>query len=520
MKPGRTIIHVTTEVAPFYKRGGMGDVVGALPRYLENEHTHNIIICPFYDGKMEHLEDADIVLGHNRMQYRGIPYDFSFYYLRQGSIEYYFIKLSDSIILSERENNDGCLPYSVRVSIVPHFYFAKAVLHLIDRQHLSPDYLICHDWHTGGCFGFTGLLAQIKKNKSFRSLFMIHNYEFQGDIYEDIYDYIDSDVAFQLKEIFSRYGCASLMALALTNSDYIATVSHSYAVELAAGKIPHTGLKYLDLCSRQVLSFLNGIDPTLWRPETSPFLPWSYSLETLEQKLELKKRVLTHYDFQEPTHTRPPLVLMLCRLTVQKGIELFTGNQEEGSCLSSFKNMAYLLEQGCRFIICGNPGGGLKGVIDTGLSRLQKEFPGRFLYLNHYNEPEAHLLLAAADILLAPSLFEPCGLVQVYAMAFGTVPVVHPVGGMRDTVCCHFENPGIATGFYMNHFSRECLQETLKKAIHLYYHEPITWRGIMTRGMKADFSWERMKSQYFRFFEAIEKGNSVDHAALTRIIKG
>ena len=129
---------------------------------------------------------------------------------------------------------------------------------------------------------------------------MIHNYEFQGDIYEDIYDYLDSDVALQLKEIYSRHGCASLLSLALKNSDYIATVSHSYALELAAGRVPHTGLKYLDLCNRQVLSFLNGIDPILWRPETSPFLPWGYSLETFERKCDSRNKCCKHMVLRNP----------------------------------------------------------------------------------------------------------------------------------------------------------------------------------------------------------------------------
>ncbi|MCU0285272.1 MAG: glycogen/starch synthase [Acidobacteria bacterium] len=515
MKHERTIIHITTETTPFYKRGGLGDVVGALPHYLENEHTHNIVICPFYDGKMKCLEDA--LLMHDRIRFRDIPYDFHFHYLRHNSVEYYFIQLSDSILLSERENNDGSSPYSAPVSIVPYFYFARAALHLIDRRQLAPDYLICHDWHTGGCFGFTGLLDNIKKNKPFRSLFIIHNYEFQGSIYEDIYDYIDCDVKIQLNEIFSRYGHASLLSLALKNSDYIATVSHSYAQELADGRVPHTGLKHLELCNRQVLSFLNGIDPLLWRPETSPFLPHSYTLETFERKKDLKKYVLQSYGFEKPNQTDAPLILMLCRLTVQKGIELFTSTH--GGVNFNLKNMSDLLALGCRFIICGNPGGGLKNIIDTSLSVLQKEFQGKFLYINNYNEAEAHLLLAAADILLAPSLFEPCGLIQVYAMAFGTVPVVHPVGGMKDTVCCYFENPGTATGFYMKYFNRDCLRDTLQKTIRLYYQEPKTWQEIITRGMKVDFSWERMRNQYFRFFELIEKGNSVDHDTLARYIK-
>ena len=509
MKKNRTIVHITSEVAPFYKRGGMGDVVGALPQYLESEHTHNIVICPFYDGKMKHMDGAE--RGYRVINYQGIPYDFNTFYLRRNGIDHYFIKLSDSGIMSEWEDHDGYRPYSAPSTIVPYFYFAGAALELILHRDLTPDYIFCHDWHTGGCFGFTGLLEQIKNKKEFKSLFMVHNYEFQGDLHEDIYQNLDRDIAAQLEEIFSRYKQASLLALALKNSDYAATVSHSYARELVEGRAPHIGLKYLDLCNREMLSFLNGSDSSLWRPETSPYLPVPYGVDTLERKKDIKKMILGRYGFDDPGNTGPPLVLMLCRLTAQKGIGLFTGIQRESD--GSTKNMEILLEQDNRFFICGNPGGGAGGIIDNALADLQKKFSGRLCYLNHYSDELAHHLLAAADILLAPSLFEPCGLIQIYAMAFGTVPVVRSVGGMRDTVRCYFEDPGTATGFYINEFSRNCLQTTLRSVTRLYHREPLTWRRIMERGMAADFSWERMCRQYLRFFDRLEGDDSLLHPA-------
>ncbi|MCP5104780.1 MAG: glycosyltransferase, partial [bacterium] len=406
--------------------------------------------------------------------------------------------------MSEREDNDGYRPYSAPSTIVPYFYFAGAALELILHRDLSPDYIVCHDWHTGGSFGFTRLLERIKNKKKFKTLFMVHNYEFQGDLHEDIYQYLDSDAAAQLEDIFSRHKRASLLALALKNSDYAATVSHSYARELVDGRAPHIGLNYLDLRNREMLSFLNGSDSTSWRPETSPYLPVPYGVDTLERKKDIKKIILERYRFNNPGDTHPPLVLMLCRLTAQKGIELFTGNHRELN--GSIKNMEMLLEQGNRILICGNPGGGTGGIIDNDLSNLQEKFPGRFCYLNYYSDELAHHLLAGADILLAPSLFEPCGLIQIYAMAFGTVPVVRSVGGMRDTVRCYFEEPGIATGFYMNDFSRDSLQATLRSAVGLYYREPVTWRRLMERGMAADFSWTRMSRQYFHFFDRLEGG--------------
>jgi len=508
MSKNKTIIHLTSEVSPFYKRGGLGDIVGALPQYLESKRYHNIVICPFYEGKMRYLNNCTAT--NRSMKYQGLSYGFKSYYLRKNNIEYYFIRLSDANILSDLESNDGYKPYSAPVNIVPYFYFAKAVLRLIIDCQLSPDYMFCHDWQTGGFFGFTNLNNEIKNNKNFKCLFMIHNYEFQGDLYKDIYKFLERDVVDNLKVIFSRYGSASLLALALKNSDYVATVSHTYAKELINNKVPHIGLKYLDLCNRRILSFLNGIDHSLWKPDNNPFLPISYDIDSLENKKKIKEMIYRRCGFDDPGNMDIPLVLLMARLTPQKGIGLFIDyyNKKHQHCI--IDNMKNFLDLGIRLIIYGNPGGGKNGKINTSLSLLQENFPGEFLYINEYSEDLAHQLLAAADILLAPSIFEPCGLVQIYAMAFGTVPVVCAVGGLKDTLRCYLDQPINATGFHIAHFSRKCLFETMREVINIFYQKPSEWRKIVERAMKEDFSWNKMKNQYFNFLNATAEDKEIE----------
>jgi starch synthase len=515
MKKQRTIIHITSEVAPFYKRGGLGDVVGALPMFLESNRYHNVVVSLFYDRKMNLM--TDYIVDKVSFEYQGIPYDCSIYSLRKDKISYYFIKLSDSWILSDNENNDGNKAYSSASTVIPYFYFAKAVLQLIIHYKLSPDYIFCHDWQTGGFFGFTQLLKKIEDKKSFKSIFVIHNYEFQGDIYEDSFKFFEEDVVDELRAVFSKYERASLLSLGLKNSDYVATVSHNYAQELIHNRAPHIGLKYLDLCNREVLSFLNGIDRSLWNPRDNSFLPRSYGIKNLKIKREMKKIILKQYKFDDPENTTPPLVLMLCRLTFQKGIGFFTNPYLDQQAM--VENMEHFLRQAPRFIMCGNPGGGLNGYINKTFSHLQKKFPGKFLFINKYREDLAHRLLAAADILIAPSLFEPCGLIQIYAMAFGTVPVVCTVGGLKDTVRCFFEDPENATGFYIKNHSRECLLETLARVVNVYYRSAFEWQKIMRRGMKENFSWEKMKNQYLRFFKAIESRPAIPFSELSRLTK-
>ena len=135
---------------------------------------------------------------------------------------------------------------------------------------------------------------------------------------------------------------------------------------------------------------------------------------------------------------------------------------------------------------------------------MQSRFEGSFYYEPDYKEEKAHRFLAAADILLAPSLFEPCGLVQIYAMAFGTVPVVRPVGGLKDTVIDHDKAPLESTGFYIKEHNTKSLRESIAHAVDIYQNRQAEWSEIVDRGMKQDYSWDRMKHQYFQFFSRIK----------------
>lgn len=496
-----TIVHVTTEVAPFYKRGGLGDVLAALPRYLVNDSYHNIVISVFYDEHMNHLENASRQL--LSFEYQGLPYFFQVYYLLRAGIDYYFIQLEDSCVLSDLENTDGTRPYSAVSSLVPYFYFARAVLRVIHHYGLFPRFLFCHEWQTAGIFGYPGLLSELRRCHPLTTIFMIHNYEFHGNIYADIYPYLERAVHAEIEETAQCYGTASFLALALKNSDHVGTVSHSYARELIHYRALHPGLKLLDLCRRRVHPFLNGVDENLWSPVNNPFLPFSYQADRLENKKKIKGMILKELGFTNAEDLESPLVIMLCRLTFQKGIGLFIDFPRPYNDPGMVEYMRNFLAPASRFIIFGTPGNGIGSIIDRRLHFLQKQFPGRFLYISRFREKSVHRLLAAADILLAPSLFEPCGLIQVYAMAFGAVPVVRAIGGMKDTVCCYFQDPGQATGFHMHGLTRQSLLKTMKEVVNLYRHAPGAWQEIIRRGMTRDFSWDKMKNQYFQFFREL-----------------
>jgi starch synthase len=202
-------------------------------------------------------------------------------------------------------------------------------------------------------------------------------------------------------------------------------------------------------------------------------------------------------------HDNEPVILMMARLTEQKGInillDLWLPEEEVMS------NMECLLNQGARLIICGRPSGGYNGDIHKRLLSAQRLFPGRFRYIPEYTEKIAHQLLAASDAIMCPSLYEPCGLVQIYAMSFGTIPLVRPVGGLRDTVVNHNDFPESSTGFYIEEFSFDSLLASVKQLVGIYNHQQELWQQLIQRCMRQDFSWLHIRDNYYRFFDEIRE---------------
>ncbi|MCX6319451.1 MAG: glycogen/starch synthase [Bacteroidetes bacterium] len=504
------IIHFTSEVAPFYKRGGLGDVVAALPKYL-SERTDNIVISFYYENRMA-IPTLDIK-GSFTIEIQNIEYDFHYYYFKREAVEYYFLNMADRFVFSDLESSEsdttdenGDRPYDNKSSYIVYLYFAKAALQLIYNLKMLPEFLIFHDWHSCGCFVFTDLLNKIYSRRRYATILLIHNYAFQGDIFPDALDFLEEEERSKIQEIFRQYKTASLLSIGLKNADYVSTVSKNYGYELLAGKLPHTGLAYLtSIKKKKVFALPNGVDQTIWSPEHSPHIPFSYNKFTAGMMKAKAKEIL----FQRAgfTDSSDPVILMMSRLTDQKGIGIIIDSWDTEK--SSLEKFEAILNTGIKLIVCGRPGGGLSGNIHKRFTLAQKKFPQNFFYVPGYNEPDAHLFLAGADAILCPSLFEPCGLVHLYGMSFGTIPIVRPVGGLRDTVVSHEENPENSTGFYIEEFNFRSLIKTLEKTVFTFKYENEIWQQIMVRCMEEDFSWDKAKQNYFQLFDSIKMSEPV-----------
>lgn len=509
------IIHLASEVAPFYKRGGLGDVVGTLPRYLSKNES-NTVISFYYKNRMKGKQPDFI--GSFDVEIQNIIYQFHLYKCGENDVDFYFINMADDLVFSDMESGesdsvseDGEKPYGENFPFNVYLYFAKAALKLIELLKLKPTTILFHDWHVCGCFAYPSLIKKISGENKCNTIVLIHNYEFQGEILPDQLHLLEEEPLNELIPIYEEFGMATFFSLAFKNADHIATVSKTYAKELLSKKLPHVGMDFLKLIkNKKIAALANGIDPDLWSPEKSPYLEKPYSIHNVfENKSSYKRFLEKKLGFKQ---SEEPIVMLMARLTEQKGINLIIDlwDSEE----NAMKQIKALLDKGIRLLIYGRPSKGLSGNIHKRLSKASELFPEKFGYIPDYSEKTAHNFLADADMILCPSLFEPCGLVQMFGLSFGTVPVVRPVGGLKDTIIHYNENPEEATGFYIEKFDSKSLADSLEMAASIFKKDKMLWNKMVENGMKKGFSWSRAIKYYEDFFRQINQDSQVKELAL------
>ncbi|UII33611.1 glycogen/starch synthase [Fulvivirga ulvae] len=501
------IVHLASEVAPFYKRGGLGDVVGTLPKYLSLKEP-NVVISFYYKTRMhkDYLFKQDCF----EIEIQNVNYTFYYYHYKEDGVDFYFLNMSDEMQFSDMESGegkttdeDGEKPYGQNFPFVVYLYFAKAALHLIKLKDMQPGFVFFHDWHVCGGFVYPDLLESLSPNC--KTILLIHNYEFQGEIFLDQVHLLEAETCDQLMEVHKIHGMLTFFSLAFKNADYVATVSETYALELLESQVPHCGMQFLDLIKRnKIYALPNGIDEKQWSPNQSPFLDKHYDVSDYKEiKPYWKNRM---YKKLSLTEDQEPVVLFMARLTEQKGINLLMNLWKSEA--EAMEQIQTILDQGLKLVVYGRPANGVNGIIHKRLSKAMELFPGKFSYVYEYTEKQAHEFLAGADMILCPSLFEPCGLVQMYGLAFGCVPVVRPVGGLKDTVISYTHLPHKCTGFYIPDFEHESLVETLSEAVQVF-HRKAEWNSIVERGMKEDFSWKRSMEKYLTFLDMVEEESQV-----------
>lgn len=474
------VLFVVSECAPFIKTGGLADVAGALPKELRKLGIDVRLILPKHSliqeqfkSKMVKLFDIRIQLGW-RNQYCGIEL------AEIDGLTYYFV---DNEYYFKRDEIYGHHDDGERFS-----YFCRAVLDVLPHLDFQPNILHCHDWHTGMIpFLLKTEYAQNPFYQDMKTVFTIHNLQFQGIFPKEILtDVLNISEAYFTRQFLEFYGQVNFMKAALISADFITTVSPTYKNEILTS---HYGEKLEGVLRERGNSFsgiLNGIDDNLFNPKDDQDIFLPYEKSTLEKKLVNKRKLQELLEF--PQNEEIPVMAMITRLTKQKGLDLIKAVVHE------------FINEDLQFVVLGT--GDYE--YEQFFKLIEYFYPEKVKVNIGFDEGLARKIYAGADMLLMPSLFEPCGLSQLIALKYGTIPIVRETGGLNDTVESFNEYTGKGNGFSFANFNAHDMLFTMKRALY-YYKNKLIWKQLMESAMSSDNSWAQSARQYQQLFLANRK---------------
>ncbi|BDG37222.1 glycogen synthase GlgA [Saccharococcus caldoxylosilyticus] len=465
------VLFVVSECVPFAKSGGLADVAGALPKQLRKLGTDVGVIMPKYETiplefkkAMKKIAEIVVRVGWRR-QYCGIEM------LEHQGVVYYFI---DNEYYFKRHQLYGHYDDGERFS-----YFCRAVLDALPVIPFRPDIIHCHDWHTGM---IPFLLREEYRQDSFyapiRTVFTIHNLQFQGIFPREILgDLLNLSDRYFTIEHLEFYGNVSFMKGALVSADVITTVSPTYKEEIQTEYYGERLDGLLRARQRDFIGILNGIDEDIYNPQTDPFIAMKYDARTLSKK-RFNKHALQQY-FGLPVQEDVPIIAMVTRLATQKGLDLVKCVFHE------------IMAENVQFILLGTG----DWHFEQFFSQMAAAYPDKVKAYIGFNEPLAHQIYAGADLFLMPSLFEPCGLSQMIALRYGTIPIVRETGGLNDTVQSYNEFTGEGNGFSFTNFNAHDMLYTIRRALS-FYNDKTIWEKLMKEAMSRDYSWAQSAAKY------------------------
>jgi starch synthase len=480
-----SICLLASEVEPLSKTGGLGDVAGALTKYLHGAGHDVRCFTPAYAQIDRAAFPATAVAGLTQLPLVLGPHRFEFSVLRTqlpGGAPLFLI---------------DCPALYARASLYTgdpdeHLRFlalTRAALVVCERLRWAPQLLHCNDWHTAFAPLFLRVLRQEGPLfRATRTLLTIHNIGYQGIFPASAV--ADLDLAgslYLLHQDDLRAGRINALRHGILYADAISTVSPTHAREICTDEYGMGLQDSLRMRAAQgaVSGILNGVDYAQWDPRHDRYLPAHYDAAHLSVKAQLKRQFLTRRGFN--TAAEVPLAGMVSRLASQKGIELMFGA------------LPRVLE--ARPLACALLGSG-EAAYEEFFTSLAQRFPGRVLFQRGYDDELAHWIEAASDMYLMPSRYEPCGLNQMYSLRYGTVPVVRRTGGLADSVEHYDGEHGSGTGIVFNHFDGAALQWALNSALD-WYAQPQHWMRLMQNGMARDFSWQRQGSAYLALYRSL-----------------
>jgi len=477
------ILLVASEVVPFAKTGGLADVAGSLPKALATVGNDNLgndvrVALPHYKGIEGAVYRTDFPVLFNSRAETAIIREASIEAQYQGEHRVIPVYLIDNHHYFYR---DGM--YMFPDEAERFTFFCRAVLEMLPRLNWQPDLIHCNDWQTGPIPFF--LRVRYDREPFYNKIatvFTIHNLQYQGNFPRETLHLLGVGDEFFTPDLLEFYGTVSYMKMGILYADIINTVSRTYAAEIQRPEMGERLDGLLRKRSHDLYGIVNGINYHEFNPKTDHRIHRNYDRESVENKKENK------YALQKEMHLPVrdvPVLGLISRLVDQKGLDLIARIGDR------------LLAEDVQFVVLGS---GDRHYEDM-FRRLRERHPDKVgLYIG-FNSILAQRIYAGADMFLMPSRFEPCGLGQLIAMRYGTIPIVRATGGLADTV--HDFNPatGSGNGFVFSEYAESALWHAIERAVKLYREQPGQWMRLVRGAMELDFSWARSGVEYLQLYQ-------------------
>lgn len=476
----KNILFVASEGVPFIKTGGLADVVGSLPKYVDKRYFDIRVMIPKYTCIPQELKDLMVYKTSFYMDFHWKNEYVGILEAEVDGVKYYFI--------DNESKFGGFHPYSSNVydDIEKFAFFSKAALSAMPLLDFRPDIIHCHDWQTGLIPVY--LRERFQGNEFFhgiKSVMTIHNLKFQGkwDV-PAVKDITGLPDYFFTPDKLEAYKNANLLKGGLVYADAITTVSETYAKEIMMPFYGESLDGLLRARESDVRGIVNGIDYKDYDPSVDKYIDFKYNPQNFRKEKIKNKRKLQH-DLGLEENDKIMMIGIVSRLTDQKGFDL----------------IAYIMDELCQDAV-------QIVVLGTGDEQYENMFRHfDWKYNNkvsaniYYSESMSHKIYSACDAFLMPSLFEPCGLSQLMALRYGTIPIVRETGGLKDTVEPYNEYESKGTGFSFVNYNAHEMLGTIRYAEKIYYDRKREWNKMIDRAMAVDFSWSVSANKYQEMYD-------------------
>ena len=473
----KKILFVASEALPYVKSGGLADVAGSLPKALNKLGCDTRVILPLYMDIPNSFRQTMVYVGHCyvtlswRYQYCGV------FTQQYDGVTYYFI---DNEYYFKRHGLYGHYDDGERFA-----FFSKAVLECLKIVDFKPDIIHCNDWHSALTPVFLDCFYRGQdETRNAKTVFTIHNIEFQGK-YGDgmISDVLGLDQ--NARKLVEMDGCVNFMKGGIESSNKVTTVSPTYANEILTPFFGYDMQKILNNRRYKLSGIINGIDTTKLDPMTDKSLFKNFDLESIDDKVKNKTGLQELLGL--PIREDVAMIGMVGRLTHQKGLDLLT-------CV-----IDRILNLDVQLVILGT--GDWK--YENQLREIQNRYSGKLRAIINFSSDMASKIYGATDMFLMPSKFEPCGLSQMIAMRYGSIPIVRETGGLKDTVPPYNHETKQGRGFTFVMYNADDMLYAIERAVGLYYDYKDEWKQLLHNAMTADFSWDNIAKDYLALYDSL-----------------